>query len=404
MNRYAPVTAAPPSEPASRAPSFERSGTGGTSDVSRNAGGGSSITVERGDTLYGLSRRHGVSVADLKSANGLNSNMLRVGQQLVVPGRGSGSVRHSGPVGVSESGAPRLEPRSASRHASSMESSASGGSDPSPDGDTYVVKSGDSLYQIARANNMRLAELQRINGISNPRKVRPGTVLKLRGGAEVGPTVRHYGPRVATVKTVTTTDDSTPRGYEAPAAPRVEPATVAPSSGGTYSHSGTPRIINGENAGQQAQPNVRHANAVAAPASAAPVANAGALDSGAFRWPATGRIVSAFGPRPDGSHNDGINILVPLGTPVHAAEAGTVAYAGNELEGYGNLVLIRHSNGWVSAYAHNDAVLVKQGDTITRGQVIAKAGKTGTVDQPQIHFELRDGARPVDPRQHLAKI
>ncbi|HEU0060121.1 MAG TPA: M23 family metallopeptidase, partial [Hyphomicrobiaceae bacterium] len=87
----------------------------------------------------------------------------------------------------------------------------------------------------------------------------------------------------------------------------------------------------------------------------------------------------------------------------HASEAGKVAYAGNELKGYGNLVLIRHDNGWVSAYAHNDQLLVKRDDVVRRGQVIAKAGKTGSVDQPQLHFELRQGSRPVDPMEHLEK-
>jgi murein DD-endopeptidase MepM/ murein hydrolase activator NlpD len=125
--------------------------------------------------------------------------------------------------------------------------------------------------------------------------------------------------------------------------------------------------------------------------------------SSRFRWPAHGRLIASFGKRPDGTHNDGINIAVPQGTEIHAAESGRVAYAGDELKGYGNLVLIRHSNGWVSAYAHADQVLVKRDDVVRRGQVIAKAGKTGTVDQPQLHFELRQGAKPVDPLPHLEK-
>ena len=125
--------------------------------------------------------------------------------------------------------------------------------------------------------------------------------------------------------------------------------------------------------------------------------------SGRFRWPARGRVIASFGKRPDGTHNDGINIAVPQGTEIHAAENGRVAYAGNELKGYGNLVLIRHDNGWVSAYAHADQVLVKRDDVVRRGQVIAKAGKTGTVDQPQLHFELRQGAKPVDPLPHMEK-
>ena len=117
----------------------------------------------------------------------------------------------------------------------------------------------------------------------------------------------------------------------------------------------------------------------------------------------SGRVLAGFGKRPDGTHNDGINLAVPQGTDIHAAEGGRVAYAGNELKGYGNLILIRHDNGWVSAYAHSDQILVKRDDIIKRGQVIARAGKTGTVDQPQVHFELRQGAKPIDPLPHLEK-
>jgi murein DD-endopeptidase MepM/ murein hydrolase activator NlpD len=140
------------------------------------------------------------------------------------------------------------------------------------------------------------------------------------------------------------------------------------------------------------------------------VANAGTAAASALagavklRWPTTGRIIAGFGARPDGTHNDGINLAVPLGTDVHAAEAGVVAYAGNELKGYGNLVLLRHDNGWVTAYAHNDELLVKRGDKVKRGQVIAKAGKTGSVDRPQVHFELRQGSKPVDPIPYLEKL
>jgi murein DD-endopeptidase MepM/ murein hydrolase activator NlpD len=124
---------------------------------------------------------------------------------------------------------------------------------------------------------------------------------------------------------------------------------------------------------------------------------------GKFRWPAKGRVIASFGPRADRTQNDGINILVPQGTSVVAAEGGTVAYAGSELKGYGNLVLIRHEGNWVSAYAHNETLLVKRGDKVERGQAIAKAGKTGAVDQPQVHFELRQGSKPVDPMPHLEK-
>jgi murein DD-endopeptidase MepM/ murein hydrolase activator NlpD len=117
-----------------------------------------------------------------------------------------------------------------------------------------------------------------------------------------------------------------------------------------------------------------------------------------FRWPAHGRVIRGF------SGNDGINIAVPEGTAVKAADDGVVAYAGSELKGYGNLVLIRHSNGFVSAYANNSALEVKRGDAVKRGQTIAKSGQTGNVATPQLHFELRKGSTPVDPTQYLAGL
>jgi murein DD-endopeptidase MepM/ murein hydrolase activator NlpD len=120
-----------------------------------------------------------------------------------------------------------------------------------------------------------------------------------------------------------------------------------------------------------------------------------------FRWPVRGRVIAGFGPKPNGLQNDGIDVSVPEGTPVKAAEDGVIAYAGNELKGYGNLVLVRHSNGFVTAYAHASEILVKRGDQVKRGQVIARSGQTGNVSSPQLHFEIRKGANPVDPTQYL---
>jgi murein DD-endopeptidase MepM/ murein hydrolase activator NlpD len=120
-----------------------------------------------------------------------------------------------------------------------------------------------------------------------------------------------------------------------------------------------------------------------------------------FRWPARGRVISSAGAMSNGQQNDGINIALPEGTSIHAAEDGVVAYAGSELKGYGNLVLVRHSNGFVTAYAHASEILVKRGDQVRRGQVIAKSGQTGNVSSPQLHFEIRKGSAPVDPTQYL---
>jgi murein DD-endopeptidase MepM/ murein hydrolase activator NlpD len=120
-----------------------------------------------------------------------------------------------------------------------------------------------------------------------------------------------------------------------------------------------------------------------------------------FRWPVRGKVITSYGAKTNGKSNDGINLAVPEGTPVKAAEDGVVAYSGNELKGYGNLVLVRHSNGYVTAYAHASELLVKRGDTIRRGQVIAKSGQSGEVGSPQLHFEIRKGSSPVDPLQFL---
>ena len=133
------------------------------------------------------------------------------------------------------------------------------------------------------------------------------------------------------------------------------------------------------------------------PAAAAPAV---ASDSPEFRWPARGRIIQGF----KAGGNDGINIAVPEGTSVKAAEGGVVAYAGSELKGYGNLVLIRHPNGFTSAYANNGELDVKRGDTVKRGQTIAKSGQSGNVPSPQLHFELRRGSTPVDPTSYLAGL
>ena len=131
----------------------------------------------------------------------------------------------------------------------------------------------------------------------------------------------------------------------------------------------------------------------------------GAATSAArFEWPLEGRVVSTFGPKPGGLHNDGINIAADRGAPVRAAEAGVVAYAGNELRGFGDLVLIRHADGWVTAYGHNEDLLVGRGDEVARGQIIGRVGVSGGVTTPQLHFEIRKGIEAVDPLEYLSDL
>jgi murein DD-endopeptidase MepM/ murein hydrolase activator NlpD len=350
--RYASVRdypAAPGGEPAQASEPY----VGRPIDRSRAAARSETVQVQEGDTLYSIAKRYGVSLAALIETNGLaHGATIKPGRQLVLP-PGAGPARA---VGEASSAGRTPLARGVSPPLAAAAPVPTAGWE-----GRHTLKAGESLYGIAHQHGVALAELQRVNGITEPTRVRAGTVLSVPGSA-----------------------------------PAPDPAPARAQSGAPGS-AGQPRILNPPAAG-------RKTAALADRSSdATEVAGEPASASSRFRWPAHGRLIASFGKRPDGTHNDGINIAVPQGTEVHAAESGRVAYAGDELKGYGNLVLIRHNNGWVSAYAHADQILVKRDDVVRRGQVIAKAGKTGTVDQPQLHFELRQGANPVDPLPHLEK-
>ncbi|MGH7114527.1 MAG: peptidoglycan DD-metalloendopeptidase family protein [Stellaceae bacterium] len=175
-------------------------------------------------------------------------------------------------------------------------------------------------------------------------------------------------------------------------------ASLTPPSGPMApAHSEAPRATPAEPPAAAHSPSApRAATAAAQP----PAAHRG----GSFLWPVRGHVLENYGTGPDGTHNDGINIAAPRGAPVQATDAGVVAYAGNDLRGYGNLVLIKHPNGWISAYAHCDLILVKTGQKVARGQVIARVGSTGNVSEPQLHFELRRGKQPVNPSDYLMPL
>jgi murein DD-endopeptidase MepM/ murein hydrolase activator NlpD len=223
-----------------------------------------------------------------------------------------------------------------------------------------------------------VAELARANGLS------PTSQLKL--GAKI------------TVPAQRTASAAAPPATAAPVA--AQPAAVAAAPAGTVTTAPATRVASAE-----PPQKARLASATTTPEELAPETPAKAADAtGAlptFRWPVRGRVVTGYGAKTNGKSNDGINVAVPEGTPVKAAEDGVVAYSGNELKGYGNLVLVRHSNGYVTAYAHASELMVKRGETIKRGQVIAKSGQSGEVGSPQLHFEIRKGSSPVDPLQFL---
>lgn len=379
--------------------------------ASRDTGArGDMIEVRPGDTLYALSRRHSVSINEMMTLNGLSSPNLKPGQQLYLPAGTKATY-------ASETARPAREHYEAAAARAPSEPAAEA---PSDWNGSYTVRAGDSLYAIARQNNVKLAELERYNGISDSRKVKPGTVLKLPSNgsapeqvAEVAPAAAPAPSYEAPSREANTHRDVAQTPSPAPGAVRLGEVT---NSQGPSSPQ-QPTLLNGSNSGASSPPansgppiNIERVAKAETPGSASdavtPAAsqNAGSVAGSRLRWPVAGKVISGFGPRPDGTHNDGVNFAAPMGTDVHAAENGVVAYSGDELKGYGNLVLIRHDNGWVTAYAHADEILVKRGDRIKRGQVIAKAGRTGQVDQPQVHFELRQGQKPVDPTPFMERL
>jgi murein DD-endopeptidase MepM/ murein hydrolase activator NlpD len=320
--------------------------------------GGTPITVAPSETLETISRRYGVPVAAIMEANSITSPAtLRPGEHLVIPRRrGPGSTLSAAPqtriattARTVPTAAPVGPPRTALTPAASV----------------HVVAPGETLHSIARLYGKPVMMLAKANNIPPNTMVKVGDRITIPGG----------GQAVAT------------------AAPPTAPAAAA--------------ALRGENTvGSIASADSPHSARLASPVApegeqtAIKAAEpAGSLPS--FRWPVRGRVIAGFGPKPNGLQNDGINLAVPEGTPVKAAEDGVIAYAGNELKGYGNLVLVRHSNGFVTAYAHASEIMVKRGDAVRRGQVIAKSGQTGNVTSPQLHFEIRKGSTPVDPAQYL---
>jgi murein DD-endopeptidase MepM/ murein hydrolase activator NlpD len=316
--------------------------------------GGTPITVAPGETLETIARRYDVPVAALMEANNITlPGGVHPGQHLVIPRRrGPATALAAPPTRVASSAAAMPSPAPVGPPRNALAAGAS----------VHVVAPGETLHSIARHYGKPVLVLAKANNIAPDSMVRVGERITIPGGASTA---------VAAA------------AAPAAPAPRNEPPV-------------------GSLAAAESPHSARLAAAVVPDAEegGAKAGEAGGSVPG-FRWPVRGRVIAGFGPKPNGLQNDGINLAVPEGTPVKAADDGVVAYAGNELKGYGNLVLVRHSNGFVTAYAHASEIMVKRGDSVKRGQVIAKSGQTGSVTSPQLHFEIRKGATPVDPSQYL---
>ena len=208
----------------------------------------------------------------------------------------------------------------------------------------YTVKRGDTLYSIAKKHDMTVAQLARLNNLKSPYTLSVGQKLKL-----------------------TEWDEPASSNTKATSSKQTTTKTTATSKSSSFNKN------------------------VSIPKSA---------QSKRFDKPASGKIIQGFSST-ENAHNEGINIAGKLGDPIKAADSGQVVYAGNELKGYGNLMLIKHKDGWITAYAHNDKLLVKKGAQVARGQKIATMGKTGNVKTPQLHFEVRYKTKVVDPQLYL---
>jgi len=314
---------------------------------------GTTIIVGTSDTLDILARRYNVAPAAIMAANGYKGpRTLSPGQQLIIP--------HAAAVAA----AAPVSPAPASRPVAVVSAPPS----------VHFVNRGDTLLSIARRNHVPVAELAKANNLAPSAKLKLGSRLTVSGGK-----IAAAAPAPVAAAPVATAQPIAAVPAAAPPARQVATNIQQPSA----------RLA-------QAAPTAEDKEADA-PVKASEAT--GALPT--FRWPVRGKVITSYGAKTNGKSNDGINLAVPEGTPVKAAEDGVVAYAGNELKGYGNLVLVRHTNGYVTAYAHASELMVKRGDSIKRGQVIAKSGQSGEVGSPQLHFEIRKGSSPVDPLQFL---
>lgn len=323
------------------------------------------VTVQPGETLYAVSRRANVPVRTLIDANRLEPPYD------VAPGR-------------------RLALPAVPQH---------------------TVEPGETLYSISRLYGVDTSTLARSNQLAPPYAVSAGQVLTLPAPVqEVG----RRGPAPVIQATAPSGLALAPPPSGTPPAfaprPAIEPPlATAPAPPPIIARPVTPPVLE--------PPPSPPAVAVPPPpaAQSPPHEQLAALPppplppppkqgEARFLWPVHGGILATYGTGANGTHNDGINVAAPAGTPVLAADAGVVAYAGNELRGYGNLLLVKHSGGWMTAYAHISALLVKRGDRVKRGQEIARVGATGAVGEPQLHFEIRHGTRALDPDDYLPPL
>jgi murein DD-endopeptidase MepM/ murein hydrolase activator NlpD len=327
--------------------------------VERGAGSAGIHTVLQGDTLYSISRNYQIPMREIILLNKLKPPyVMNAGYRMKLP--------------------PPNE---------------------------YIVRAGDSIQSVAQLYEVSPNRLANLNGLRAPYYLPPGQVLRLPTPSGKNSSAKRY-----TATSTINKNSSSPRSVERQAlkTPRTgTPRTGTPNLGSIVSSTAAPPKVavptskpvvkkTALNKPELKKPQVKTKTVSRAKTPSIPK-----LADGNFMRPVDGKIISSYGAKKDGLHNDGINIKAVKGTPVRAAQNGVVVYNGDDLDGYGNLVLIRHENKMMTAYAHLDKTLVKRGEKVARGQSIGTVGKTGQVDTPQLHFEVRKGSTPLNPDKYL---
>lgn len=338
-------------KPAYKQPAYSEPAAIDTARNTTSIPKGGTVRVEQGMTLYSISKANGLTVAQLAAANDIAPPYtVSTGRVLRIPG-------------VAQARAPKPS------FAAQEEEFASDEPAKKASGGRHTVAGGETLFSLGRKYGVSPYAIAELNGLPRDQTLSVGQSLRMPGG--MGKSIVSKVPAVEKSGQIASNDDPV-------------------ETDDAQQNLELKKPLLGEEV-----PIAKPVQQQAAEVDAAP-------PMGSMRWPVKGKIISEYGAKPNGLKNEGINIAVPEGTGVRAAESGVVAYAGNELKGYGNLVLIRHEGGWVTAYAHAKELFVKRGDIVKRGDVIAKAGQTGSVSSPQLHFEVRKGATAMDPLKFLA--
>ena len=368
------------------------------------------VVVRRGDTLYAIAREHNMTVDEIAKINNIAAPYtIRVGQILKI----EKPIEKPKPV-VEKKIEPKVEKKSEpvvkETPKETVKESPKEKTDVRVPVKTIKIEKGDTLYSISRAYAVPVNDLAVMNNLSAPFALRVGDSLRVPDLAERVPVKKDVAPKSEPVKAQPKSETKS----KEQAKPKVKTETKSQqkSQPKTESKNQTKpkpakktnqkKVTETKKTADKKTPEKKvETKKVVAPKTETP--KIAARSSSKFSWPVRGKILSNFGAKNGGLYNDGINISAAFDSTVVAAENGVVAYAGNEVRGMGNLIIIQHSDGWMTVYAHLNSMSVRRGARVSVGQKIGTVGQTGKVTSPQLHFEIRNGTKAHNPINYLKK-